>query len=232
MQLAATAVQVFPADERPRHFYDVTWALLTACALVVVVTTAGWPGRRRPWDAAMFARAPAAGPARLDQLGPRRDGARRRGLLQWAAPAAGCRRAARRRTATKLYPVLFLVPLLALGVRAGRLRPVAVAAVATVLTPVLLSLPVYLTSPSFADVGGVQTAVAARRSTGSGTRACVRSRRRPRSSLPTARGDGRQRAYRFVELKPHASRRLGLAVVRLQTAAGGALDARTGRPTR
>jgi hypothetical protein len=35
-----------------------------------------------------------------------------------------------------------------------------VTAAATVLTPVLLSAPVYLTSPAFADVGGVQTAVA------------------------------------------------------------------------
>ena len=84
------------------------------------------------------------------------------GLLQWARRrplAAGVLLGAA--TATKLYPVLFLVPLLALCLRADRLRAFATVAVATVLTPVLLSLPVYLTSPSFADVAGVQTVVAA-----------------------------------------------------------------------
>jgi hypothetical protein len=83
------------------------------------------------------------------------------GLLQWARRrplAAGLLLGAA--TATKLYPVLFLVPLLALCLRAGRLRAFGSLALATVLTPVLLSLPVYLVSPSFAEVGGVQTVVA------------------------------------------------------------------------
>ena len=42
------------AIARGRHFYDLTWALVTICALVVTVTTARLSGRR-PWDAAMFA---------------------------------------------------------------------------------------------------------------------------------------------------------------------------------
>jgi uncharacterized membrane protein len=84
------------------------------------------------------------------------------GLVQWSRRrplAAGLLLGLA--TATKLYPVLFLLPLLALCLRAQRIRPFVVTAVAVVLTPVLISLPVYLTSPSFADVGGTQTPVVA-----------------------------------------------------------------------
>ncbi len=161
MQVAATAVSGLPAEERPRHFYDVTWALLTACALVAVVTTARLAGPRRPWDAAMFAVAPLLllhGSTNWDLVAMALAGL---GLVRWARGqplAAGVLLGAA--TATKLYPVLFVVPLLALCSRAGRLRAGLVTAAATVLTPVLLSMPVYLTSPSFADVAGVQTQVA------------------------------------------------------------------------
>ena len=151
MAVAAEVVEVLPADVRPRHFYDVTWALLTACALVVVVTTARLAGRR-PWDAAMFALAPLLllhGSTNWDLVAMALVGL---GLLQWARRrplAAGLLLGVA--TATKLYPVLFLVPLLALCLRAGRLRAFAVTAVAVVVTPVLLSLPVYATSPYFAS---------------------------------------------------------------------------------
>ena len=162
MAVAAEAVTVFPAGERPRHFYDVTWALLTACALVVVVTTARLAGRR-PWDAAMFAAAPLLvlhGSTNWDLVAMALAGL---GLLQWARHrplAAGLLLGLA--TATKLYPVLFLVPLLALCLRAGRMRAFAITATALVLTPVLLSLPVYLSSPYFgADSSGAQTLVAA-----------------------------------------------------------------------
>ncbi|MCW2614228.1 MAG: conserved rane protein of unknown function [Frankiales bacterium] len=162
MQVAAKAVTVFEPDERPRHFYDVTWAILTACAVVVAVTTSRLAGRRRPWDAAMFAAAPLLvlhGSTNWDLVAMALAGL---GLLQWARRrplAAGVLLGLA--TATKLYPVLFLVPLLALCLRAGRLRAWGVTAAALVLTPVLVSLPVYLTSPYFADVGGRQMAVAA-----------------------------------------------------------------------
>jgi uncharacterized membrane protein len=162
MHVAAQVVTVVEPEKRPRHFYDVTWAILTACALVVVVTTAKLAGRRRPWDAAIFALSPLLvlhGTTNWDLVAMALAGL---GLLQWARRrplAAGILLGAA--TATKLYPVLFLVPLLALCWRARRLRQWAVMAVALVLTPVLLSLPVYLTSPFFADIGGQQTAVAA-----------------------------------------------------------------------
>ena len=160
MQVAATAVEVLPESRRPRHFYDVTWAILTACALVVVVTTAKLAGRR-PWDAAIFAAAPLLvlhGTTNWDLVAMALAGT---GLLLWARRrplAAGVLLGIA--TATKLYPVLFLVPLLALCWRAGRLRAFALTAGALVVTPVLVSLPFYLVSPVFADVGGTQTQIA------------------------------------------------------------------------
>jgi uncharacterized membrane protein len=161
MAVAAETAELFPEGERARRFYDVTWALLTACAVIVVVTTARLAGRRRPWDAAMFAVAPVLllhGSTNWDLVALALAGL---GLLQWARSrpvAAGLLLGAA--TATKLYPVLFLVPLLALCARTGRLRPWVLTAVATVLTPVALSLPVYLASPSYADLGSGQVQVA------------------------------------------------------------------------
>ena len=235
MQLAAEAVQGFPADERPRRFYDVTWALLTACALVVVVTTARLAGPRRPWDAAMFAVAPLLvlhGSTNWDLVAMALAGL---GLVQWARRrplVAGVLLGAA--TATKLYPVLFLVPLLALCLRAGRLRAFAAVAVATVLTPVLLSLPVYLVSPSFADVRGVQTVVAASpldRLGDEGLSAVL-----PKTGTVAPDGTpvtGINAAYRFFELNTTRPADWDSLWFALQTARGGvALDTADGAPRR
>jgi uncharacterized membrane protein len=64
-------------------------------------------------------------------------------------------------TATKLYPVLFLLPLVLLCARAARWRQAVAVTLATVVTAVGVTLPVYLTSPSYADVQGTQTKVLA-----------------------------------------------------------------------
>jgi uncharacterized membrane protein len=233
MQVAAEAVQVFPAAERPRRFYDVTWALLTACALVVVVTTARLAGRRRPWDAAVFAVAPLLllhGSTNWDLVAMALAGL---GLLQWARRrplAAGLLLGAA--TATKLYPVLFLVPLLALCLRAGRLRAFGSLALATVLTPVLLSLPVYLVSPSFAEVGGVQTVVAGSpldRLGDEGLSAVL-----PKTDSVAPDGSpvtGVNAAYRFFELNTTRPADWDSLWYALQTVRGGvALDAADGAP--
>jgi uncharacterized membrane protein len=235
MEVAAQVVEVFPDGERPRHFYDVTWALLTACALVVVVTSARLAGPRRPWDAAMFAVAPLLvlhGSTNWDLVAMALAGA---GLVQWARRrplAAGLLLGAA--TATKLYPVLFLVPLLALCLRAGRLRAFAPLAAATVLTPVLLSLPVYLTSPSFADVGGVQTVVAASpldRLGDEGLSAVL-----PKTETVSPDGipvTGVNAAYRFFELNTTRPADWDSLWYALQTARGGvALDTADGAPRR
>ena len=235
MQVAATAVQVFPADERPRHFYDVTWALLTACALVVVVTTARLAGPRRPWDAAMFAVAPLLvlhGSTNWDLVAMALAGL---GLLQWARRrplAAGVLLGAA--TATKLYPVLFLVPLLALCLRAGRLRAFATVAAGTVLTPVLLSLPIYLVSPSFADVGGVQTVVAASPLDRLGDEGLSAVLPKTQATAPDGTAvTGVNAAYRFFELNTTRPADWDSLWYALQTARGGvALDGADGAPRR
>ncbi len=156
---AAGSVSYADGLARSRYFYDITWLLLTLCALVVVVTTARLAGRR-PWDAALFALAPGLllhGTTNWDLVAMALTGG---GLLAWA----------RRRpalaglflglgTATKLYPVLLLIPLLFLCWRAARVRAWVIAALVTVVTAVGVSAPVYLTAPSFADRGGQQTKV-------------------------------------------------------------------------
>jgi hypothetical protein len=139
---------------RSRYFYDLTWLVMTACALVVVIATARTAGKR-PWDAALFALAP----------GLLLHGTTNWDLLAMAMAALGLLSWARRRpvlagvwfglaTATKLYPILFLVPLLLLCLRAGKTRTWFATAAATVIMAVGVTAPVYLTAPSFTDTGG------------------------------------------------------------------------------
>ncbi len=156
---ALGAVSYADGLARGRYFYDLTWLLLTLSALVVVITTARLAGRR-PWDAALFALAPGLllhGTTNWDLVAMALTGG---GLLAWARrrPAlAGLLLGLG--TATKLYPILLLVPLLFLCLRAGRGRAWMTAALVTVVTAVGVSAPVYLTAPSFADRGGQQTEV-------------------------------------------------------------------------
>jgi uncharacterized membrane protein len=150
MEIAAKAVLPFDPADRNKRFFDVTWALLTACAVVVAVTTSRLAGRR-PWDAALLALAPALalhGTTNWDLIAMALAGG---GLLAW-----GRRRPALAglllglATAAKLYPILFLVPLALLCLRSGRLRSFFVTAGTTVLAVVAVTMPVYLASPYFA----------------------------------------------------------------------------------
>jgi uncharacterized membrane protein len=147
------------AIARGRHFYDITWALMTACAMVVVVALAKTAGRR-PWDAALFALSPAL----LLHATTNWD------LVAVAFAALGMWAWARKHpllagvlfglgTATKLYPVLFLIPLLGLCFRARRMRAWGAMAGLTVVTAVGLTLPFYLTAPSYAEVNGTPVKV-------------------------------------------------------------------------
>ena len=142
------------AIARGRHFYDITWALMTACAMVVVVALARTAGRR-PWDAAMFALSPALLLHATTNWDLVAVAFASLGVLAWARRypvVAGLLFGLG--AATKLYPVLFLVPLLGLCLRAGRMRAWTATAAMTVLTAVGLTLPFYLTAPSYADVNG------------------------------------------------------------------------------
>jgi uncharacterized membrane protein len=124
------------------------------------VTTAKLAGRR-PWDAALFALAPGLalhGTTNWDLIAMAFAGV---GLVFWARrkpAAAGIFLGLA--TAAKLYPILFLVPLALLCLRARRLRPFIIAAAATLLTTAVVTVPVYLASPYFADVDNAQVQVA------------------------------------------------------------------------
>ena len=233
MAVAAEITDVFPEGQQPRRFYDVTWALLTACAVVVAVTTARLAGRRRVWDAAMFAAAPLLvlhGSTNWDLVAMALAGL---GLVQWARRrplAAGLLLGAA--TATKLYPLLFLVPLLALCLRAGRLRAFAVTAVATVLTPIALSLPVYLASPSYAEVGGAQTEVAGSPLSRLGDEGLAALSPHTAATAPDGTAvEGVNAAYRFVELNRLRPADWDSLWYALQTARGAPLDTGGGAPT-
>ncbi len=151
---ARSSVDYSKAIARGRHFYDVTWFLMTACALIVVIALARTAGRR-PWDAALFALSPALllhGTTNWDLVAVAFAAlgmwawARKYPLLAGVLFGLGA--------ATKLYPVLFLVPLLGLCIRVKRMRAWNLAAAATLVTAVGLTLPFYLTAPSYGDVNG------------------------------------------------------------------------------
>ena len=191
---ATAAVSYAEVDARGRHFYDVTWLLLSICALVVTVSTARLAGRR-PWDAALFALSPGLllhGTTNWDLVATALAGAalvawaRRRPVLAGILLGAG--------TATKLYPLLLLVPLLALCVRAGRVRAWAQTAAALAVSAAVLVLPVYLTSPSYAaDAAGGFTRVAGSPLSRLGTEGFA-------ALSPHTTAGGVNAVYRFVEL--------------------------------
>ncbi len=204
MGTVAKIVNTLPDDQRPRRFYDLTWVLLTGCAVIVAVTTARLAGRRRVWDAALFAAAPGLllhATTNWDLIATALAGL---ALVQWQRRrplAAGVLLGIA--TATKLYPVLFVIPLFLLCLRARKLKEWAAAALALVITAGAITLPVYLTSPSFVDHEGRQVLVAASpldRLAVEGLSALS-----PHVDSPFTYADGRPKqavnsAYRFYEL--------------------------------
>ncbi|MDQ1632325.1 MAG: hypothetical protein QOC80_2297, partial [Frankiaceae bacterium] len=130
-------------------FADATAVLLALAAGVVVFCTARTAGRR-PQDALLVALAPSLllhAFTNWDLLAVAFASA---ALLAWArrAPAlAGVLLGLG--AATKLYPILFLVPLGLLCLRAGQLRPWLRTVATALATLVLVNLPVYLVSGWF-----------------------------------------------------------------------------------
>ncbi|HEU0101091.1 MAG TPA: glycosyltransferase 87 family protein [Mycobacteriales bacterium] len=186
---------------RARTFYDLTWVLLTACAVVVVVTTARLAGRRRLWDAALVAVAPGLlvhASTNWDLIAVALAGL---GLLAWARRQpvlAGLLLGLG--TATKLYPLLFVVPLLALCWRAGRLRAGVATTVTLLVTAGLLTLPVYLVSPSFAEIDGRQVWVAASPLDRFGTQGLAALAPHTTGTAEGRSVEGVNAVYRFVQL--------------------------------
>lgn len=148
---AQQALDYAVANAKGRHFYDISWLLLTIGALVVTITTVKLAGRR-PWDAALFALSPALllhATTNWDLVAVAFAGL---GLWAWAKrhPAiAGIMIGLA--TATKLYPLLFLIPLLFLCLRAGKIRAWLTVTLVALVVAVGVTAPVYLTAPSFVD---------------------------------------------------------------------------------
>jgi hypothetical protein len=140
-------------DHRAETFFDVTVLMLVLCALVTTWAIARLAGRRRVWDAAMFALAPTLffheytnwdlAAVALATLAMWAWGRR------WASPVTGPLLAGVLigvATATKLYPVLILVALLFLCWRAARMREWLTAVGGSVAGFVVAYTPAWLLS--------------------------------------------------------------------------------------
>ena len=150
MQAGSSLAHLFPTGDRAQRFFDMTALILTIAAIVLVLATYGAAGRRRPWDAALVALAPAL----LFHAFTNWD------LAAAAFAAVGLYFWAKRKpvwagvflglgVATKLYPLLFLVPLLFLCLRAGRVRQWAATTVSTITTTLLAYLPILIFTPVY-----------------------------------------------------------------------------------
>ncbi|MFR9774516.1 glycosyltransferase family 87 protein [Micromonospora sp. MS34] len=131
-----------PGINQGRWFYNANALVLGALAVATVAVLLNLR-RRRPWDAAMFALAPAlllTATVNWDLLAV---GLAAFGLLAWA----------RRRPAVagvllglagaaKMWPLFLLGPILVLGLRAGRLRAALTATGAGLVALVVVNLPV------------------------------------------------------------------------------------------
>jgi uncharacterized membrane protein len=129
-------------------FFNIATFGLALAWLATVWASARLAGPRRVWDAALV----AASPILIFQVFTNFDAlatafatgallawARRKPWLAGALIGLG--------VAAKLYPLLLFVPLVLLGLRTGRLREVGKAAIATVLTWLVLNLPIMVLFP-------------------------------------------------------------------------------------
>ena len=145
--------------DRTATFFDVSTLFMAVAALATALCTARAAGPR-PWDGAIVAAAPAV----VFFLGTNWD------MAAVAFGSAAILAWARRRhglagvllglgVATKLFPVLFLVPLFVLCLRAARLRAWFATAAATVLTVALVYIPAYVTASAFREQGEDQVKI-------------------------------------------------------------------------
>lgn len=132
-----------PELNQAMWFYNANALVLSALAVAAVATILALR-RRRPWDAAMFALAPAlvlTATVNWDML-PIAFAAfglyawvRKRPLLAGLLLGIGA--------AAKMWPLFLLGPILVLGLRSARIRATVTTIVTTLATIVALNLPVY-----------------------------------------------------------------------------------------
>ncbi|HEV7208254.1 MAG TPA: glycosyltransferase 87 family protein [Mycobacteriales bacterium] len=145
----ATTAQSDYSARRARFFFDVTAAILLICALCTVVLTGLTAGKRRIWDAALIGAAPALalhGDVNWDLAAVAFTAG---ALFAWSrkAPAvAGLLLGLG--VATKFYPLLLLVPLFALCLRAGQMRAFRRLVLAASAAWLVVDLPVWLANPA------------------------------------------------------------------------------------
>ena len=148
MHVAAEAVEGFDPAQRGKRFFDVTALMMTAFAVVVAITTTRLAGRRRPWDAVLFAAAPGLVLTVFNNWDMAAAAFVGLGMLAWARkhPAwAGI--AFGLGAATKLYPALLLGPLILLCIRAGKVKEVAGAVGTAALAWAVVNVPVAVAAP-------------------------------------------------------------------------------------
>ncbi|OBI16895.1 hypothetical protein A5714_10860 [Mycobacterium sp. E2462] len=144
---AVSKVAPLPVVAEVVMFFDVAAFGLALAWLATVWATAGLAGRR-VWDAALV----AASPVVIFQIFTNFD------ALATAFAMAGLLAWARRKpvsagvliglgAAAKLYPLLFLGPMLVLGIRTGRLRALGRTAAASAVTWLAVNLPVLVLFP-------------------------------------------------------------------------------------
>jgi uncharacterized membrane protein len=144
---ALSKVTKLPVIAEVVVFFDIAALGLSLAWLTTLWATAGLAGRR-VWDAALV----GASPLVIFQMFTNFD------ALATALAIGGLLAWARRRpvlagvllglgAAAKLYPALFLGPLLVLGIRTGRLREVARTAAVTVATWLAVNVPVMVLFP-------------------------------------------------------------------------------------
>ncbi len=136
---------ILPGQDQGAMFGVLTCALLAICGLLAVAATAAAAGRRRQWDAAIF----AASPLLIFHAFSNWD------LLAMAFASGALWAWARNRpvaagiliglgAAAKLYPALLFVPLVLLAVRTRTWRPVRWAALSAAGAWLAVNLPVAL----------------------------------------------------------------------------------------
>jgi uncharacterized membrane protein len=134
-----------PADTSlaGREFYDVTVALLAFCLVAGVLATAYCAGRSRRWTGLLVALSPALILAAFINWDLIAMALTMSALAAWAARRpvlAGVLLGLA--VATKFYPVICLLPLFALCLRAGRLRPFWLTAGSALAAWLVVNLPV------------------------------------------------------------------------------------------
>lgn len=136
------------APDKGQHFLDLTWFILMIAAVVTVIATA-LTSRRRIWDAAMVAAAPAlilAGLINWDLLAVALTSL---AMLAWA----------RKRTfvsgllfglaiATKFYPLILFAPLFVLCLRGRQLRAFFTTLLGAAVSWAIVDVPVWIASPA------------------------------------------------------------------------------------